>query len=126
MALRYFLFWLPMPLLGVLNGTVREFVIKDYVNDFTAHQLSAFTLIVLILAYGLLIRKKLALHTRSDAAFCSITWVVLTLLFEFGFGYFVGHHSFQTMLLEYYIWEGKLWPVVIIFTGLVPFILRKL
>jgi hypothetical protein len=126
MALRYFLFWLPMPFLGVLNGTLRELVLKQYLHEVTAQHVSAFTLIVLILAYGLFIRKKLALHSRSDAAYCSVTWVALTLLFEFGFGYFVGHHSFQTMLLDYYIWEGKLWPVVIIFTGLVPFILRKL
>lgn len=126
MKLNYFLFWLPMPFLGILNGTIREFIIKQFTDDFTAHQLSAITLIVMILAFGLLIRKKLDLQIRSDAIYCSVTWVVLTLIFEFGAGYFVGRQSIQTMLHDYYLWEGRLWPIVIIFTGMVPFILLKL
>lgn len=124
--LRYFLFWLPMPFLGMLNGMFREFVIKQFTDDFIAHQVSAITLIILILTYGLMIRKKLALQMRADAVFCSITWVLLTLFFEFGFGYFVGHLTFRDMLQDYYLWEGRLWPIVIIFTGFVPFMLLKL
>jgi len=115
-----------MPLLGIVNGSVREFLLKNYFEDAIANRVSVFSLIILIFIYGLVIRKKINIDSGSDAFKCSIIWIGLTLCFEFGFGHFVFDKSYDTLLADYNVLEGRLWPLVLIFTGLMPFILRKL
>ena len=115
-----------MPLLGIVNGSVREFLLKNYFGDEIANRVSVFSLIILIFIYGLVVRKKINIVSRLDAVSCSMIWIVLTLCFEFGFGHFVFDKSFETLLADYNVLEGRLWPLVLIFTGLLPFIVRKL
>jgi ABC-type uncharacterized transport system permease subunit len=124
--LRYILFWLPMPVLGILNGSLRELFLKSYFEEHIAQRASVFTLIVLIFIYGLVIRKKVNLISLSDAIICSISWLLLTICFEFGFGHFVFDIPYEKLLADYNILEGRLWPLVLFFTGLMPFILRRL
>jgi hypothetical protein len=115
-----------MPILGILNGTLREFLLKNYYQEHIAQRASVFTLIVFIFIYGLLVRKRLDLISLQDAFACSVIWIALTIGFEFGFGHFVFHVPYEELLANYNMLEGRLWPLVLFFTGLLPFILRKL
>jgi len=45
------LLWLGLPLIAILNGTIREFVYKDTLGELFAHQPSSFTAVVLISIY---------------------------------------------------------------------------
>lgn len=123
--LRYFLFWLPMPLLGILNGSLRELVISSYFVEQVAHRISVITLIILLFGYGQLISKWLNILSRKEAFTCGAIWIVLTLYFEFGFGHFVFDIPYERLLADYNMLQGRLWPLVLFFTGLLPFILRK-
>jgi hypothetical protein len=123
--LRYILFWLPMPLLGILNGSLRELVIKNYFDEHVAHRISVITLIILLFGYGQVIRKRLDIISQADAISCGLIWIMLTICFEFGFGHFVFDIPYETLLADYNVLEGRLWPLVLFFAGLLPFILRK-
>ena len=115
-----------MPLLGIANGLLREVVLMQFLSNNIAHRVSVFTLIIFLFAYGLMIKNKIAIHTRSEALLCGVIWLMLTLGFEFGFGHFVFQVSYEKLLADYNVAEGKLWPLVLIFTASLPFMLRKL
>lgn len=123
---KYILFWLPMPVLGILNGALREMVFKKHLGELAAHQLSTLSLIALIFVYGLLIKRYLPLATPADAVVCGFIWLALTLFFEFGFGYWFAKKSFSELLRDYNLLIGRLWMLVPLFVAILPYILRKL
>jgi hypothetical protein len=49
-----------------------------------------------------------------------ILWLILTLVFEFGFGHFLQHKTWPQLLKAYTFQEGNLWPLVLIVTTLAP------
>ena len=55
-----------------------------------------------------------------------VLWLVLTILFEFGFGHFVAHKSWADLLDAYNIAKGNLWVVVLVATFLSPWLAAKL
>jgi ABC-type uncharacterized transport system permease subunit len=115
-----------MPLLGTLNGAVRELVLESYFGEPLAHRVSVFSLIIIIFIYALAIKQRLNIQRLGEAVSCSISWVLLTVCFEFGVGHFVLHIPNEVLLAEYNLLAGRLWPLILFFTGLLPFILRKL
>ncbi|MBP6825093.1 MAG: hypothetical protein KA165_00930 [Saprospiraceae bacterium] len=123
---QYILFWLPMPVLGVLNGLLRETVFKKHLGELQAHQASTIMLIALLFGYGLLAKRYLLLATPSDAFLCGFTWVALTLFFEFGFGYWFAKKTLNDLLRDYNLLLGRLWILVPLFLAILPAILRKL
>ena len=123
---KFILFWLPLPVIGILNGALREMAFKKHLGELAAHQVSTLTLIALIFAYGLLIKRYLPLATAADAFLCGFVWLALTLFFEFGFGYWFAKKSFGELLRDYNLLMGRLWVLVPLFVAILPFILRKL
>ncbi len=51
MYLRYFIAWLPLIVLGLLNATIRQVVYARYVSELQAHQISTVTICVLVGIY---------------------------------------------------------------------------
>ena len=122
---RTILYWLPMPFLGVINGTFRQFVLLDHVDDLAAHQLSAFTLILLLAVYIRIIIRRSGIRTTKGAWVTGAVWLGLTVLFEFGLGYFVSHLTLEQMLADYNVLEGRLWPLVLLSVLTLPVILFR-
>ena len=88
--LKYFPAWFPMLLLAIANGALREFVFKKYMSELTAHQISTFSLLLLFAVYIGLIIKWMPPASANQAILVGLFWLVLTLLFEFGFGRYRG------------------------------------
>ena len=110
---RIALWWLPMPLIGIANGTLRIYLLNTIAPDLVAHQISAFLLILWIGLYVRLIFNKLFIRSSSDAWRTGIAWLLLTLFFEFGLGWLVSGLTFRQMIADYNILEGRLWPLVL-------------
>jgi hypothetical protein len=125
LLLKYFLAWFPMLLLAIANGAVRDLIYKQYTGDLLAHQLSTVSLIVL---FGLYIRYVVSrIHPESamQAILMGVFWVVLTLMFEFGFGRYRGN-SWENLLADYNILKGRLWILIPLWVGVAPFLFYKL
>ncbi|RYZ24691.1 MAG: hypothetical protein EOO10_20165, partial [Chitinophagaceae bacterium] len=99
MLVKYALLWLPMLIIAIMNGFLREFFIKKHVNDLTAHQLSTLALIVFFAVYIWFIITRFPPGSASDAMLIGMLWLGLTLIFEFGFGRWRGN-SWQTLLAD--------------------------
>lgn len=126
MLLKSFLFWIPMVFIAILNGIIRNFVYQKYASELTAHQISTFTAILLFAIYVWFIVPLLNLQSAGQAMAVGLIWLGLTIAFEFVFGHFAVGHPLSRLFVDYKIWEGRLWILVLIWTTIAPFIIFKI
>ena len=125
LILKYFPAWFPMLLLAIANGALREFVLKKYVSELAAHQLSTFSLLLLFAIYIGLIIKWMPPASANQAILVGLFWLVLTLLFEFGFGRYRGS-SWGTLFADYNLLKGRLWILIPVWVAIAPYVFFKL
>jgi len=123
--LKYFIAWFPMLVIAMGNGLLREFVIKKYLQDLQAHQLSTFTLIAFFSAYIWWIVRTVRLDSGTQAAMVGGMWLILTLCFEFGFGRYRGN-SWETLLADYNLLQGRLWILIPSWVAIAPYLFFRL
>ena len=121
----YFLLWLPMLLIAIGNGSLREFVFKKYMSSLTAHQLSTITLLIFFSIYICSVMKRFPPASSTQAIFIGLVWVSLTLAFEFGFGRYRGN-SWLKLLEDYKLLKGRLWILIPIWVTIAPWVFYKL
>jgi hypothetical protein len=117
--------WVGGSVLGVLNGVVREGAYKRWVGERAANDISVATLILMLASYFYALQCRWPLATRRQAAEVGVFWVVLTVLFEFGFGHWGDHKSWDELLDNYNLAEGHLWPLVLVWIAVGPTVIRE-
>jgi hypothetical protein len=60
MILKYIAFWIPLVIIGIINGTAREAGYGRFVNELLAHQISTVTAIILFLWVRVVPRRQVA------------------------------------------------------------------
>ncbi len=88
MILRILAVWVLFIPLAILNGAVREGILVPWLGNSTALPLSGIMLSCLIILTTYLLFPWLKAAPRQLWAIGTI-WLLLTVLFEFGFGHFV-------------------------------------
>ena len=122
--LKYFLFWFPMLLIAVANGALRDLWYKKYTGELTAHQISTITLIIFFALYIGYIIQRFSPSSSTQTVFIGISWMIMTLAFEFGFGRWRGN-SWQTILEDYNISKGRIWIFIPLWLAIAPYIFYK-
>lgn len=123
--IKYLLLWFPMLLIAILNGAARDLWYSKYLEVETGKQLSTITLIVFFSFYFFFVFKVFPPQTTFKVLSVGLLWMLLTLIFEFGFGLYRGH-SWQFLLSEYNILRGKLWILVPLWVGIGPYVIFRL
>lgn len=123
--LKYFFAWFPMLVIAVINGTLRDLGYKKYTTALAAHQISTLSLIIFFAFYIFFIIRKFPPENPLQAINIGILWVILTLIFEFGFGLYRGN-TFNSLLSEYNIFKGKLWILIPLWIAIAPYLFYKL
>lgn len=118
---KYFLWWFPMLLIATGNGTLRDLWYKQFIDELAAHQLSTVSLMLLSGIYTWIIIAKFPPESGRQAIWIGVMWMLLTLVFEFSFG-FVRGRSWSFMLSEYNILEGRIWILIPIWLCLLPYL----
>jgi hypothetical protein len=112
--------------IGIANGAARELLYRDRVGDLTAHQLSTGTALGLFAAYLWWLERRWPIPTRRDALEVGMAWLVLTVAFEFGFGHWADGRSWEELLADYDLRQGRLWPLLLVWLGVGPVAVREL
>lgn len=115
-----------MVLLGMVNGFFRGLVLIRYFDETTARQVSTGILILLLIAYMNLIFDRLAIRSAKQAWAAGLVWALLTFLFETLLGYFVSGLTMTQILIEYDIFQGRLWSLVLLILVILPPIFHRL
>lgn len=120
MFLRYVLAWLPMVLIGITNGVIREFTYGKKLSELRAHQLSTLTGILLFSLYiGWLIQVWQP-TSIEQAITIGVMWLGMTIGFEFLFGHYVAGHSWTKLLSDYNLRQGRVWLLVLLWIAAAP------
>jgi len=111
--------WLVLAVAMFANGTVRVLVLQPRLGEGLARQVATLSGIAIVLALTLPFVRRLARPGAGDLLKVGVLWLVLTLLFEFGMGWISGA-SWETMLADYDVSRGRLWPLALLVILLAP------
>ena len=126
MYLKYFLAWFPLVIFGLLNATIRQVVYARYVSELTAHQISTLTICVVVDIYAWVLSSIWNLQSPGQAIGVGLMWMMLTILFEFGFGRYVVGDSWASLLRDYDVLEGRVWGLFVLWVGLAPYVFYRI
>lgn len=126
MLFKYFLLWFPMVLIAIINGTIREGFYITFLEKLQAHQLSVISGIIFFTLYVRFITGRWKIISAKQSVTIGSMWLVMTVLFEFVFGHYVMGNSWQKLLYDYNIAEGRLWIIVLIWLFFLPLVFYKL
>lgn len=116
--------WALVAVLMIANGVFREMVLTRVAARSTADVLSAAIAIAIVLGVTRLFPFRVG-ATSAELLRVSAVWLILTVGFEFGFGHLVDRKSWSTLIENYAIWRGRLWPLVLAAFVASPFIWRR-
>ena len=122
MVTRYLLVWLLLAVVAIANGVLRQSTYGKYVSELAAHQVSTLTA---ILAFGVVVwgvNRFWPIESASQAWTIGICWLVMTVMFEFGFGHYVAGHPWEKLLADYNLLEGRVWLLVLTWVVVLPFV----
>lgn len=123
---KYVLAWLPMLLIAVANGALREGWIRKHVEELRAHQISTVLLILLFAVYIWFVVGLWPPASAGQALAVGILWLVLTLAFEFLFGHYVGGSSWSKLLEDYNLLAGRVWIFIPLWVAIAPYVFYRL
>jgi hypothetical protein len=115
------LFWFGLVIIAILNGTIRVVFFLPSFGDLVAHQISCFTGISLffIAMYAFFKFTKIT-YTKKELLAIGVAWLLMTILFEFIFGHYIMGNSWEKLLADYNIFQGRLWVLVLLATAAGP------
>jgi hypothetical protein len=114
--------WLALCVAMVGNGIFREAALVPVFRRAAADVLSAALGIGIVLAITRLFLRGFAGRPDARPGQVAVIWLGVTVAFEFLFGHFVDGKSWGELAGNYALWRGRLWPVVLAFVGLAPFV----
>jgi hypothetical protein len=122
MLLRTIAMWCVLLLGAIANGAFREAVLTPRLGRGLAHALSTVFLSLLILGIGVLVTPWIGPTSLQDAWTIGVTWVTLTLAFEFLAGHFIFGRTWTELMADYNLLAGRIWLMVLVVTLMTPVI----
>ena len=126
MIVKYAVAWLLMPIIGIINGTIRQYAYSNALGELRAHQVSTVTGIFLFGLYIWALTFLWKIRSSAEAIAIGLIWLTLTIAFEFLFGHYVMKHPWSKLLHDYNLFEGRLWVLVLLWVTLAPYVFHKL
>jgi hypothetical protein len=114
--------WLLLAIVMIANGVFRELALVPALGAANAEIASAILGVAIILGITRWSLRRLAGAPTSELVRMSALLVGLTIAFEFLFGHYVDRKSWTELVANYSIWEGRLWPIVLVTLALTPFL----
>lgn len=126
MILKYIIAWIVFPIIGIINGAIRQIGYGKLMAELLAHQVSTVTGIILfgLYTWGLSLHWKI--QSSGEAISIGFIWLVLTIVFEFLFGHYVMKHPWSRLLHDYNILKGRFWVLFLIWITIAPYVFFRL
>jgi hypothetical protein len=119
---RAVLTWLLLLVAMFAAGAFRVAVVAPRLSPFGTEVFGAALGIALILVLTRPFIRSLERPSLAQLAAIGVLWLGLTLLFEFGFFHYAGGRSWESLLEQYDVSKGHLWPFVLAAVAFAPFV----
>src|SRR5512135_3742067 len=123
---RYLQAWFTMLGVAMVNGGVRDMTYGKQLPELLANQLSCLSGIVLLGVVIYFHVHRWALSSARQAIYLGLFWLALTVVFEFLFFHYVAGHPWSELLENYDIVQGRLWPLVLLWITVAPYVFFRL
>lgn len=119
--------WFLFMVLAIVNAGLREGFYNSFLDELQSHQLSTFTLMLIIFICTFLVLRFSKIQLTDQQTFLMGTiWVIMTICFEFLAGHYAFGNSWDKLIADYNILNGKIWILIPITTFISPFLTNKL
>ena len=120
MLSRAVLIWFVLLALAIANGAVREALLNPRLGGGAGHALSTVMLSAVILLVGWMSVPWIGPRSIQDSWLIGITWVGLTVAFEFLGGHFLFGRPWALLFADYNLLAGRIWVMVLIVSLITP------
>lgn len=117
--------WLVIVVAAIFNGVVREQIIAPWAGADLALPLSGMLLVVLVPVITYISIPCIGSSDQKTYLVVGLFWLVLTLSFEFLFGYYVAGKPWEEIIQVFDIRKGDLFIVVLVVTATSPWLAAK-
>ncbi len=124
--MRYVIAWFVMLVVAFVNGGVRDLTYGRQLPALIANQISCVTGIFLLGTVIYLYARRWPFTSARQALAVGLFWMALTVAFEFLFFHYVAGHPWTELLAAYDIASGKLWPLVLLWVAVAPYLFYRL
>ncbi|MEJ2422030.1 MAG: hypothetical protein P8018_10045 [Acidobacteriota bacterium] len=118
--------WFGLAVVAVLNGILRVESYGRFMGELAAHQISTLVAILVLGALIWFLTGWVRIQSPAQAVAIGLMWLVMTVLFEFGFGHFAAGHSWSKLLADYNLLKGRLWPLLLVWIAAAPSVFVRL
>lgn len=112
--------WCVLLVIASINGALREIVLIPRTGDVVGRIISTLLLSALITILAWATISWIGPRTTDQAWLVGVGWVLLTLAFEFLAGHYLFHNPWSSLLADYNVLRGRIWPLVLITTLVAP------
>jgi len=126
MKWKYLVSWIPGIPIAIINGLIRNSFYMQLMSELRAHQLSVVSFIFLFSIYVWFILKWVRISSSREAIRLGLTWLVLTIIFEFLFGHFVMGHPWSRLFHDYNLSAGRAWVLVLVWIAASPGLIYRI
>jgi hypothetical protein len=121
-----FLVWLGFLAVAIATAIIRDKFMVPVLGALLGKAIG--TLLVGAIIFGLIYASigKLQATTQVSLFKLGIFWTVLTVAFECLFGHYVMGLTWESIWAEYNVFQGRLWPLVLIVTLFGPLFAKKI
>lgn len=120
MVVRSVMVWFGLLALAIANGAARDAFLTPRVGSGAGHGISTVLLSAAILVVGWFSIPWIGPRSVQEAWLIGITWVLLTVAFEFLGGHFIFGRPWKLLLADYNILAGRIWVMVLIVSLVTP------
>jgi hypothetical protein len=121
-----FCLWLAFLVVAIACGIIRDRFLVPELGQLGGRALG--TLLVAMIIFGIIYAYigKLKGASQGSLDQLGLFWTMATIMFEFLFGHYVMGHSWGSLWADYNVFQGRIWPLVLIVTLLGPLLARKM
>ena len=120
LSVRATIAWCGILLLAFINGGIRELLLIPRLGERAGHALSSILLSTLVLAATWFLIPWIRPADQGTAWRIGLLWLGLTLAFEFLAGHYLFGSSWDHLLADYNIGQGRIWVLVLLTTLVAP------
>jgi hypothetical protein len=112
-------------LLAIANGAVRDALVSPRLGEQVGHVISTGILCAVILVVAWASVRWVGPFGIGACLRIGLLWSLLTLGFEFVAGHYLFGTSWASLLADYNLAKGRVWPLVIVTTTVAPLLAAR-
>jgi len=119
--------WAVMVPFAIGNGVFRESFLTPRLGDTRGRAISSLMLASFVFLFAAVFLSLVpGDESLRELLAVSLTWLALTVIFEFGFGHYMEGKPWATLLADYDILRGRVWSLVLVSEFAAPLVIGSL